>query len=75
MSCTPPLLLHATACLPNPLPMPLLLPAAACSGVGFAIPVDLVRASVEQIIEYGKVCVWAFVCVGGGGQGQRGADH
>ncbi|KAK9831013.1 hypothetical protein WJX74_000091 [Apatococcus lobatus] len=30
-------------------------PSGANSGVGFAIPMDIVRSSVEQIIKYGKV--------------------
>lgn len=30
-------------------------PSGANSGVGFAIPVDLVRSSVEQILKFGKV--------------------
>ena len=30
-------------------------PSGANSGVGFAIPVDVVRSSVDQIIKYGKV--------------------
>lgn len=30
-------------------------PSGANSGVGFAIPVDIVRSSVEQILKYGKV--------------------
>ncbi|CAD7697709.1 unnamed protein product [Ostreobium quekettii] len=30
-------------------------PSGANSGVGFAIPVDIVRSSVDQIIKYGKV--------------------
>ena len=30
-------------------------PSGANAGVGFAIPVDLVKASVAQIIRYGKV--------------------
>ena len=30
-------------------------PSGASSGVGFAIPSDVVRSSVEQIIKYGKV--------------------
>lgn len=30
-------------------------PSGASSGVGFAIPVDVVRSSVDQIIEHGKV--------------------
>lgn len=30
-------------------------PSGANSGVGFAIPVDVVKSSVEQIIEHGRV--------------------
>ncbi len=30
-------------------------PSGANSGVGFAIPVDALRSSVEQIIRFGKV--------------------
>lgn len=30
-------------------------PSGANSGVGFAIPVDVVRSSVDQIIQFGKV--------------------
>jgi S1-C subfamily serine protease len=30
-------------------------PSGANSGVGFAIPVDVVKSSVSQIIQYGKV--------------------
>jgi S1-C subfamily serine protease len=30
-------------------------PSGANSGVGFAIPVDIVKSSVEQIIKFGKV--------------------
>jgi S1-C subfamily serine protease len=30
-------------------------PSGANSGVGFAIPVDVVKSSVEQIITFGKV--------------------
>ena len=30
-------------------------PSGANSGVGFAIPVDTLRRSVEQIIQFGKV--------------------
>lgn len=30
-------------------------PSGANSGVGFAIPVDVVKSSVEQIIEFGRV--------------------
>lgn len=30
-------------------------PSGASAGVGFAIPIDLVSSSVEQIIKYGKV--------------------
>lgn len=30
-------------------------PSGANSGVGFAIPVDVVKSSVQQIIQYGKV--------------------
>ncbi len=30
-------------------------PSGASSGVGFAIPSDVVRSSVEQIIKFGKV--------------------
>lgn len=30
-------------------------PSGANSGVGFAIPVDALRRSVEQIIQFGKV--------------------
>ena len=30
-------------------------PSGANSGVGFAIPVDIVRSSVEQIIRFGRV--------------------
>jgi len=30
-------------------------PSGANSGVGFAIPVDIVRSSVEQILAYGRV--------------------
>jgi S1-C subfamily serine protease len=30
-------------------------PSGANSGVGFAIPVDVVKSSVEQIIAFGKV--------------------
>ena len=30
-------------------------PSGANSGVGFAVPVDLIRSSVSQIIQFGKV--------------------
>ena len=30
-------------------------PSGANSGVGFAIPVDIVRSSVDQIIRFGRV--------------------
>ena len=30
-------------------------PSGANSGVGFAIPVDIVRSSVDQIIKFGRV--------------------
>ena len=30
-------------------------PSGANSGVGFAVPVDLIRSSVNQIIQFGKV--------------------
>lgn len=30
-------------------------PTGANNGVGFAIPVDIVRSSVDQIIKFGKV--------------------
>lgn len=30
-------------------------PSGANSGVGFAVPVDLIRSSVNQIIKFGKV--------------------
>ena len=30
-------------------------PSGASAGIGFAIPIDMVRASVEQLVRYGRI--------------------
>ncbi len=43
------------SCFPIGINTAIVSPSGASSGVGFAIPADIVRSSVTQILRYGRV--------------------